>query len=308
MCWPLATWFPNDALIAVAKELGPDALLRFLQRQPVCADPDLQLDKDDRLFVEISNFILDHADKLLRPEDCDALLACQYVMHYSGGVNPSWVTGASLVQPARAGALLHDALAQEKRSSVTAAGELAGALWRIRGPEELDFLVNWFYTMLPAASEPMHQPVAFLWGVEKAARSDTKQLIAALVKDPRFDRTDWPTLVEILKIVDTGRATPLVAYQDISGAQPNSNADVHRIYPEWRNRLRREYGLPEEPLPAALAVPEQVLTQPAWSVAIPPQQENLAGQWRLIPSPDGQWLVLLSHTTVTVWRAETGNL
>ena len=58
---------PDDALIAVAKKLGPDALLRFLQRQPVCADPDLRLDKDDGIFVRISNFILDHSDKLLRP-------------------------------------------------------------------------------------------------------------------------------------------------------------------------------------------------------------------------------------------------
>jgi len=298
---------PDDDLIAVARELGPDALLRFLQRQPVCADPDLRLDKDDGLFVGISNFILDHADKLLRAEDCDAVLACQYVMHNSGGVNPAWVIGASLVQPARAGALLHDALAHETRSYETAAGELAGALWRIRGPAELGFLVHWFYRVLPSASEPMHQPVAFLWGVEKAARPDTKQLMAALVKDPRFDHTDWATLVEILKIVNTGRVTPLVANRDIYDAQPNGLADVRRIYPEWRNRLRREYGLPEEPLPAALAVPEQVLTQPAWSVSMP-QQEDLAGQWRLVPSPDGQWLALLSHEIVTLWQADTGKL
>ena len=119
-------------LVAVKSESGKDG-------KPVCTDPDLQLDKDNGLFVGISNFILDHADKLLRPEDCDALLACQYVMHDSGGVNPAWVIGASLVQPARAGVLLHDALAHETRSYETAAGELAGALWRIRGPAELDF-------------------------------------------------------------------------------------------------------------------------------------------------------------------------
>lgn len=298
---------PDDDLIAVTKGLGPDALLRFLQRQPVCADPDLRLDKDDGLFVGISNFILEHADKLLRPEDCDALLACQYVMHNSGGVNPAWVIGASLVQPARASALLHDALAHETRSYETAAGELAGALWRIRGPAEMDFLVNWFYTILPTASEPMHQPVAFLWEVESAARPDTKQLMAALVKDPRFDHTDWPTLVEMLKIVNTGRAKPLVTERDIYDAQPNGLADVRRVYPDWRNRLRREYGVPEEPSPAALAVPEQVLTQPAWSVSLP-KQEDLAGQWRLIPSPDGQWLALLSHEIVTLWRTDTGEL
>jgi WD40 repeat protein len=297
----------DGELIAVAKKLGPAALLRFLQRQKVSDDPDLLLDKDNPEFVRISNFILRHADQLLRPEDCDALLACQYVMHDSGGVNPAWGIGAALVQPARAGEILHNALAHETRSYETAAGELAGALWRIRGLAELDFLVNWFYTVLPTASEPMHQPVAFLWGVETAARPDTKQLMAALVKDSRFDHTDWATLVEMLKIANTDRATPLVANRDIYDAQPNGLADVRRIYPEWRNRLRREYGLPEEPLPAALAVPEQVLTQPAWSVPMP-QQEDLAGQWQLVPSPDGQWLALLSHEIVTLWQADTGKL
>lgn len=298
---------PDDDLIALAKAIGPDALLRFLQRQPVCADPDLRLDQDDGLFVGISNFILDHADKLLRPEDCDAVLACQYVMHDSGGVNPAWVIGASLAQPARAGVLLHDALAHETRTYETAAGELAGALWRIRGPAELYFLVNWFYTVLPSSSELMHQPVAFLWGVQRAARPDTKELMAALVKEPRFDQTDWPTLVEILKIVNQGRPTPLVAERDIYNAQPNGLADVHRVYPDWRNRLRHEYGVPEEPLPVPLAVPEQVLTQPVWSAAIPKQQD-LAGQWWLVPSPDGHELALLSREVVTLWRTDTGTL
>jgi hypothetical protein len=298
---------PDDDLIPVAKKLDPDALLRFLQRKSVSDDPGLQLDQDDHIFVGISDFILDHADQLLRPKDCDALLDCQYVMHDSGGVNPAWVIGASLVEPARAGPLLHAALAHETRTYVTAAGQLAGALWRIRGPAELDFLVNWFYTVLPSAGEPMHQPVAFLWGVEKAARPDTKQLLAALVKDPRFDHTDWPTLVEMLKLMNTGRAMPVVSEPDIYDAQPNGLEDVHRIYPEWRNRMRHEYGLPEEPLPAPPAAPEQVLTQPAWSAAIP-AQEDYAGQWRLVPSPDGRSLALLSHEVVTIWQTDTGKL
>lgn len=297
----------DGELIAVAKKLGPALLLRFLQRQKVSDDPGLLLDKDNPEFVRISNFILRHADQLLRSEDCEALLACQSVMHNSGGVNPAWVIGASLVQPARAGEILHHALAQETRSYETAAGELAGALWRIRGPAELDFLVNWFFTDLPTANGPMNQPVAFLWEVAAAARSDTKHLIAALVKDPRFNHTDWETLKELLKIVNAGRSTPLVPESDIYDAQPNRLADVRRIYPEWRNQLRREYSLPEESLPTSLAVPEQVLSQPAWSVPLP-QQENLAGQWRLVPSPDGQWLALLSHKIVTLWQADTGKL
>jgi hypothetical protein len=297
----------DGELIAMVKTLTPESRLLFLQRRKVSDDPDLLMDKDDLQFIRMSNFLLRHADQLLRPEDADALLACQYVLKQSGGVNPAWAVGAALVAPARASEILHNALTQETRNYEDAAGTLAGALWRIRGPAEMDFLVNWFYAELPTASELLHQPMGLLWEAEATARPDTKELIAALVKDPRFDRTDWGILSELLKMVNAERSTPLVKQSDISDAQPNGSADVRRIYPDWRNRLRREYGQPEKPLPAQLAVPEKVLTQPAWSAAVPKQQDR-GGQWRLVPSPDGQWLALLSRQIVTLWRSDTGKL
>lgn len=301
-------WFefePSDLvvtdgeLVAMTKKLGPAALLRFLQGNKVSDDPDLCMDKDDREFVRMSSFILRRADELLRAEDADALLACEYVEHHSGAVNPAWAIGAALVQPARASEILHAALARETRSFEVAAGQLAGALWRIRGPAEMDSLLNWFYTILPTASEPVHQPVVLLWEVEAAARPDTRQLIAALVKDPRFDHTDWNILKELLKIVNAGRSLPLVKQSDIYAAQPNGLLDVRMIYPVWRNLLRREYGLPELPLPSPEAKPKQILTQPAWSV-------SLEGHPALIaPSPDGKWLAMLTNRTGTIWNAAT---
>lgn len=300
----------DKALLGMIKGLGPDALLRFLQRQPVSDDPSLLMDKNDPDFVRMSNFILLHADKLLPPKDADALLACQYILRESGTVNPAWAIGAALVQPARASKILHGAIAKlTERDELYEedAGSLAGALWRIRGPTELNFFVNWFYTAPPMFNDPDGQKIVFLWGVEATARSETKQLIAALVKNPRFDRTDWNVLKEILKIVNTDRAEPLVNTKDIYATQPNGLQDERIVLANWRNLLRREYGQPEEPPPAALAKPERVLTQPAWSVPIP-KQEDLAGQRRLVPSPDGQWLALLSHEVVTVWRTHTGKL
>ena len=297
----------DDELIGMVKKLGADSLLRFLQRQRISDDPDLCMDKDDPNFNRMSDFILLHADKLLNTNDADAVLACEYVQRDSGGVDPAWPIGAALLQPVRAHKILHDALTHETRTYETAAGELAGALWRVCGPVEIPFLVNWFYTGLPTASEYMHQPVAFLWAVEVAGRPDTKQLMTALVKDPRFDHTDWDTLKELLTIVNANHSTPLVYESDIYGAQRNGLFDERIVLANWRNLLRREYGVPEEPRPAAWAVPEQVVAQPAWSVPIP-GQKILGGKWRLAPSPDGQWLALLSHEIVSLWRIDTGKL
>jgi outer membrane protein assembly factor BamB len=296
---------PETELVASTRKLGPASLLRFLQRRKVSDDPDLLMDKENREFARMTDFILGHADHLLRAEDADALLACENAEHDSGGVNPAWAIGAALVQPARAGEILHNALAHETRSYETAAGALAGALWRIRGPAEMDFLVNWFYTVLPTASEPMHQPLAFLWEAEAAARPDTKQLIAALVKDSRFDYTDWTTLKELLKIVNAGRSTPLVKERDIYDAQPNRLLDDRMIFPVWRNLLRRQYGLPELPLPSPAAKPKHILTQPAWAVRLV-KSSFPALPSQIVPSSDGKWLAMLINGTITIWKAETG--
>jgi hypothetical protein len=253
----------DDELIAMTKKLSPASLLHFLQRGRISDDPSLLMDKQNPEFVRMSNFILRHADQLLQEEDADALLACENTERDPSGVNPSWSIGAALVQPARASEILHGALARETRSYETAAGQLAGALWRIRGPAETDFLVNWFYTVLPTAREPMHQPVVLLWEVEAAARPDTKQLITALVKDSRFDDTDWATLKELLKIANASRSTSLVNERDIYDARTTDSVHQRAVFATWRNLLRREYGLPEKPLPDSEAKPKQVLTQPS---------------------------------------------
>ena len=295
------------ALLDMIHGLGPDALLRFLQRQPVSDDPALQIDKDDSDFVGMSNFILLHADKLLRPRDADAVLACQYVLRNSGTVNPAWAIGAVLAAPARASEILHHALAglnQHDELYEYDAGEFAGALWRIRGPAEMDFLVNWFYTAPPMLNDPDGQQIAFFWGVEPA-RPDTRQLMAALVKDPRFARTDWNALREFLETLNAARSTPLVNTQDIYAAAPNSLQNEKVVLAKWRNLLRHEYGLLEQPLPEAEARQEHILTRPLWSVPFvwPPVY---AEPWQIVVSPDGQWLATFTNNIVALWNAAAG--
>jgi WD40 repeat protein len=292
----------DGEIINLIKPLGPEPLLHFLQCQRISEDPDLHFDKNDARFVGMSDFLLNHADKLLRPEDADALLADQYVLRGSREVDPSWAIGASLVRPDRASQILRHAMRRETKSYDDDAGILAGALWRIRGPAELNFLVDWFYETLPtsAPNMPGNKPVAFLWEVEAAKRPDTKQLIAALVKDPRFDSTDWDTLAELLKLVNSTRSTSLVSVTDIYAAQPNGLLDERVIFSTWRNQLRHEFGLPEKLPAVSEATPKKLLNKPLWSMPLtmPPTL--------VVSSPNGQWLALLTDGTITVWKAATG--
>lgn len=126
---------------------------------------------------------------------------------------------------------------------------LVGALWQIRGMAAKDQLVNWFYTTRNRTSfhgDSDLTPLNILEAVNEAGRSETSQLLAALVADPRFDETDVPTVGKILDMSDEGYPIPIGA----AIAGPGVDLD-HRRFPSdwlplWRNHLRRHYGLPEE--------------------------------------------------------------
>jgi len=289
-------------LLATACELGPEALLRFLQRKPVTDDPDLRMEnKKNPNFVRIANFILRHAAQLLRPEDAGALLTCEDAERDYHGVNPAWSIGAAALQPARAGDILRTALKHETRDYVGAAGYLTGGLWRVCGAAEKDFLTDWFYKALVTARDPFHQPEIFLQEVRVAARPDTRELLIALMKHPRFELTDWHTLKEMLEISNAGRPEPLVSVRSIYDAQPRSSADQKTVLAQWRNLLRNEYDLAEQPAPKPSPLPRQILTEPVYATPL------FVNPSHLILSPDGQLLATLTNGTVEIWEAKSVN-
>ena len=260
------------------------------------------MDRQNPEFVRLANFLLRHAGELLRPEDADALLACQQSERDSSGVNPTWVIGAAaLVQSARAEAIFHTALERETKDYTTASGLLAGALWRARGMAESDYLANWFYTRGDTASSMAQHPAVFLQEVEIAARPDTKQFFKLLVSDAHFDRCEEGAVEELLKFRNALHGANLISLGDICDARDGAQ-DRRMVLATWRNLLRRENGVPEKPMPAPQAQPGNLLARPLWSIALadPPTS--------IIPSDDGKHLALLTNGIVTLWRAETGEL
>jgi len=155
-------------------------------------------------------------------------------------VGPAWLIGAALVRPARASAILKPALDAESHN--VAAGLLASYLWRIAGLQEKDTLVDWFGKNLdPEPSPAFNEPAFFLRDVQVAGRKDAHDLLAALIKDPRFEQSNWEVLKEMLAIANAGRPHPLV-----------ENAELYRetrqpaqcpTFQSWRSLLRKAYDV-----------------------------------------------------------------
>jgi len=232
----------NQELVAVAKRLGPEALLRFLERKPISDDTDLDMSSDKNpKFAPIGDFLLWHADQLLRPKDADALLACS--QRETKHDRPIWIVGRARLLPAQAANILQKALTDERAKYAGVEDELTGAMWRICGPTAKDFLADWFYSTLAAGYDPFDKACGFLRQVQDAARPDTRQLLVALVKDPRFEMTDWTALSEMLKLANVGRPTPLVSEQEIYDSEPQSQTDQKSVLLKWHTLLRHEYGV-----------------------------------------------------------------
>lgn len=254
---PRANYVVYDAaLLAAAKSIGSDALMKFLLVKPFSSDPDLHFtgsDSDPRneLYVPISRFILRHATDLLRPADASALRAnATNELQRWNSTTPQWMSAADALQPirdpARAAAQIKSDI--EKLSSIPGTDNqhqqvaLATALWHLRGASETDFLIKWFYTL---PSDSASSRVDFLVHVKEEGRPDTPQFLKCLVAAPNFDTTDWIVIMKMRDIVGADRTSPPLS----AGVLDAGSSEA--VLASWRNVLRGHFGLPESAIPSA---------------------------------------------------------
>jgi hypothetical protein len=243
---------PDSTLIAALTEVGPDALMKFLRREPVSDDPDLRpaLGGSYRagMTYGMISFILKNAVDLLRPSDSDAVLA-EASRDLTYTPVPLWISATAqlrgLTNMDEAVRWLKGQIAAVPPTILTPRVQalLTTTLWRMRGAAERDYLTGWFYSVLPGAQENgVHGPVEFLRGIQKFGRADTDTLLAAIVNDSRFDRTDWATLAELLQMLDRRRSAPLVERPTIYDYRPPNNRPDHiQVLAGWRELLRQQF-------------------------------------------------------------------
>jgi len=309
---------PDAAQVAAVKPLGAPTLLRFLQRQPVSDDPDLQFVNPSRerypFFENMANFVLAHATNLLRPEDANALLVCESLEennHLASGRPYRWAAAAAELagerDPAQAGAIVRAALLRyplSESTEATAEGCLLAALWSVRGLDEKDFIIDWFYSVAPSTSSgDLGGLWNFLGAVHDANRPGTPALMAAFFADPRFDQLEGERAFEqLFAIADLDQPTPLLSLRDIyDQSRPGPNQDA--VFASWRALLRQHYHLSVTPPPAAPASALPVVTQPAYSVATSRPRNN-AGIPALLAA--GGVIALISYNGVEFHDATSG--
>ena len=247
--------------IADLKTLGPDEMIRFLERRRVTDDPDLWFDdlerESTRVHSFMAHFILRRAGQLLRVQDVPALLAREEFERKTpqtlNGISPYWAAAAAELtgdgDPAAATQIIDAALGRFPISNILGGRHqavLIGSLWRINGMKEQQRIVDWFYRAQARVTEAKsdesnHGPVDFLRSVHKANRADTKELMVALVADARLNQTDWAAMKELLEIASDGLPEPLVSHREIFSVWPPRDEHEKKALAEWREKLIRRY-------------------------------------------------------------------
>lgn len=96
--------------------------------------------------------------------------------------------------------------------------------------------MDWFYQAYAGSAD-------FLRQVQDAQRPDTRDLLAAIVADSRFDQTNFRKLEALLSAVNAGLPEPLVGQYEIANARPfREQPENEAMHVQWRAVLRRHFA------------------------------------------------------------------
>lgn len=241
--------------VASLKAIGSDHVMQFLERQHVADDPDLGFGtlgpNSGRIYSIMAHFVLRHATELLRAQDADGLLVQESLQRekpQSGlEASPYWAAAAAelVAKQDRVGALrmIDEALKRFPLTDILGGRHqavLMGGLWRIEGAQQNPKFVGWFYDAQAKATRERqdgsnHGPVDFLHAVQRAGRSDTGELMRAVIADRRFEQTDREAILLMIAIANKNLPQEIVGWREIYAAEGRTVEALAR----YRELLRR---------------------------------------------------------------------
>jgi hypothetical protein len=224
----------EEDVVAVCKRLGPERMLALLHDRRISDDPDLAADEKARPRRDmLTIFVLQHAKLCFRESDAETVLDAAGSLLSRSLWND---IAASELRPSKAGEWLRAAMKRyphdrEKESSDRA--ELAAALWRISGEQEMDYLSDWFYHEIIAENPHTTSLEIFLDRLQGARAAGERKLAARLIAHERLDKLDVQSLRGLILFVNRWLKQPVVAPEELYRGQP-----VGVGYPDWRKKLR----------------------------------------------------------------------
>ena len=227
---------PEFQLARLCREVGSTTLREMIRGYDrgdgpnapfISPDPDLDIES-------LRWFIYEHARDLLVAADAEDVLGAGNVI------------AAAELRPAMASQWLRPRLEKGRTSAWEQAKE-AAALWRIAGPAEADFVVNWYFRAPPNPGSIPSGRAAFLETAVTEPRPELRSLLARIVSDLRLGQTGPESTRTLLQIINPWLPTPLVGEEEIRESYGHDELDSRssskfKPLAEWHRKLRTSVG------------------------------------------------------------------
>ena len=249
-------------LVNQLKLVGRGHLLRLLRKESISPDPALRSwPNNNYSYHRMCIFVLQHAAKLLLPQDASMLLEREKWERRHSEHNITdplisgwWPIAAARLNVTQADSILTEAMPRFKDEHLRDDRvNLAVALWRLVGESRKQFLADrllggevssYFFDQLRESPSP--QDIS---------------LLKSLVNDSRLERLSWRSLEAMVRLANAHHSTPLVTEEEFQQAWHPSGIDLfygdvtreRRQYPketqalldkmaQWRQRLKAAFG------------------------------------------------------------------
>ena len=257
-------YLSDEHCIGTLKKVGHDNIIRFLQREPVTDDPDLDFKTINshkaNVYSWMSHFILRRADQFLNAKDIPKLMECEKKQRQKSiyGVSVDWAAvSAELLAPTDlkgASAIIDQALTRftTENQPVGSAkhARLMMSRWKINGSKKQNQIVDWCYSAQELASTGKQTGYSngcyqFLALLREQDRKAYLPFITALIADPRFEKLEWESMKVLLRIVNDGLKKPLVTEKEIYEAWPPSagSSKSRTAIKKWQKTLRKHFQI-----------------------------------------------------------------
>ncbi|GAA5116156.1 hypothetical protein JIN84_19450 [Luteolibacter yonseiensis] len=253
----------REDLIAMAKRLGPDALLAFLTDGTRAGLQNPKLDDPERG----KRFLLLNAKEIFRKQDAPALRGLGHFI------------AAADVDPEMAGVWLREACREWNRDSQGwDRARAMAALLDLRGAQERNFVVKWFYQLETQQTGSTAESV-FIKEYRRRAPQDWRESVKELVAHEGFERMNPLETIHLARLVNELGGKTVV--EEMACKEENES--------EIRNLLREHFGLPGISIKRIRPFSGPSI-EPAWEVPVEEPTTSLA------LSPDGRWLAVAERT------------
>jgi hypothetical protein len=226
--------YSEDEQVRATTELGHGAMLRLLDGHIQSTDPDLR-SRQDPVYSEslqaLQTFVLKHSAVLLAQTDRDFLLQEKF-SHFVW-----YPIGASRLDRKKAAGILHAAYDRSngKWDGFNRA-VLVLELWNVAGQRETSFILDWFYD--PSSGPGLFGNPRDRLLTEAEGQKNAKPLVAAIIRDPRFDTLDWNSLNEFVWVIRRWIGRDFFGYN----LEGQARSEDHRVredaLAESRRRIR----------------------------------------------------------------------